>query len=244
MTSAKISARGSWPGPLTLRSGWWKGVCRRLNDDMDDVSLRIERGSAEFVERCTAWAFEQGTPAVWSPPLASQAAGIWTQAGFAPHRQLALMERSLDRSPGSIDTVSRRGRDEDWPAAAIIDGLAFEGSWRMGSIGLRDAMAATPQSEFMVAEVDGSVLGFAVVGAALHTGYLQRIAVDPAHQGRGIGRALLRQSMAWARRAGARSMLLNTQLDNDRAAVLYQSEGFIRLPDRLTLYRRPMRGDP
>ena len=238
MTSTRISVKGSWPGPLTLRSGWWKGVSRRLNDDMDDAALRVERGSTEFVERCTDWLFGDGAPAVWSPPLSAHASTMWTRAGYRAHRQLALMERALDRPAGSGGFVGRAGRTEDWPEAARIDSLAFEGSWRMGAIGLHDAMSATPRSHFLVAETGSSVIAFAVVGAATHTGYLQRIAVTPEFQGQGVGRALLRQSMAWARKAGARSMLLNTQLDNDRAALLYQSEGFQRLPDRLTLYLR------
>ena len=242
MNSTRITARGDWPGPVTLRSGWWKAVCRRLNDDMADVSLRIERGSRDFVDRCAAMLLGQDAPAVWSPPLAPTASSMWTASGFAAHQQLALMERTLTRPIGSVAVPSRRGEESDWPVVADIDRAAFDGTWRMGGVGLRDAMTATPRSRFIVLEIDGSVVGFSVVGLAIHTGYLQRIAVRPDLQGQGLGRSMLRESMSWARAGGARSMLLNTQLDNQGAAALYESEGFVRLPDRLTLYRRTPEG--
>ncbi|MDX1449576.1 MAG: GNAT family N-acetyltransferase, partial [Acidimicrobiia bacterium] len=69
--------------------------------------------------------------------------------------------------------------------------------------------------------------------------YLQRIAVDPGDQGAGVGRTLLRGSMAWARRRGARTMLLNTQTDNEKATMLYRSERFTVLSSRLTILRHP-----
>ncbi len=81
------------------------------------------------------------------------------------------------------------------------------------------------------------MLGFSIVGVTQSTGYLQRIAVDPRAQGHGVGRSLLRASLRWARRHRARSVLLNTQIDNEGAARLYESERFEPLPQRLVLLR-------
>ena len=56
--------------------------------------------------------------------------------------------------------------------------------------------------------------------------YLQRLAVDPAWQSRGIGRSLVRTAAAWAQGQGASALLLNTPDGNQSATSLYATEGF------------------
>jgi GNAT superfamily N-acetyltransferase len=214
-------------------------VCRRLHDDTDEVALRVERGSVDFLDRCVDWAIGEGAPAVWSPPLPGASAGMWRSAGFVADRKLLMMERDLAVPVHAAEHDAREGGSSDLGGSARLDRQAFEGIWRMGRVGLEDAMSATPRSVLLVVDDDrGEQVAFAIVGIAIHTSYLQRIAVDPGRQGQGIGRDLLRRSMTWARGAGARTMLLNTQMDNHPAAALYRSEGFVSLPGGLTLYRR------
>lgn len=100
-------------------------------------------------------------------------------------------------------------------------------------------MDATSSSQLLVVDGDDGPAGFAIVGASYQTSYLQRIAVDPSAQGSGFGSALVRAAIAWGRRSTGRSMLLNTQPDNHRAAGLYRAEGFITLPQHLHVLRRP-----
>jgi GNAT superfamily N-acetyltransferase len=51
--------------------------------------------------------------------------------------------------------------------------------------------------------------------------------VDPAHQGRGVGRALGRYAVDWARTAGFRSMQFNAVVETNTDAVkLWQALGF------------------
>lgn len=51
--------------------------------------------------------------------------------------------------------------------------------------------------------------------------------VDPAHSGRGVGRALCADSLAWACAAGFRAMVFNAVVaTNVRAVRLYESIGF------------------
>ena len=99
-------------------------------------------------------------------------------------------------------------------------------------------MAPLPIESFLEVRSNGRVDGFAIVGAELGASYLQRVAVDPDAQGRGLGRSLVREAQRWAGGHGAHSMLLNTQPENHRAAALYRAEGFRLLPDRLEVLRR------
>ena len=69
--------------------------------------------------------------------------------------------------------------------------------------------------------------------------YLQRVAVEPRWQGHGMGRSLVRVVARKARASGAKVLLLNTQTDNDSAIRLYEDEGFIRLPEPLSLLHAP-----
>jgi GNAT superfamily N-acetyltransferase len=51
--------------------------------------------------------------------------------------------------------------------------------------------------------------------------------VDPAHQGQGVGRALGRYAIEWARTAGYRSMQFNAVVETNTGAVsLWRSLGF------------------
>jgi GNAT superfamily N-acetyltransferase len=51
--------------------------------------------------------------------------------------------------------------------------------------------------------------------------------VDPQHSGKGIGRALGEDALAWARLAGYRSMQFNAVVETNVGAVhLWQSLGF------------------
>jgi hypothetical protein len=76
-------------------------------------------------------------------------------------------------------------------------------------------------------------VGYAVTGRPHHHGYLQRLAVDPAEHRHGVGRALVLDSLAWLRRHGATSVLVNTQESNRAALRLYEDLGFEREPHGL-----------
>jgi len=90
-----------------------------------------------------------------------------------------------------------------------------------------------PRDGVLVAVVDGEVAGYVRVQRATrfrssdHVLAVNGVAVDPARQGRGIGRALVDAAIVEARRRGARRLTLRVFSPNERARRLYKSAGFV-----------------
>jgi len=230
-----VRVSGRWPGRLVLRQGWAKAEARPWNSSVPDAHLRLVRGGAEFLQACADYLLDAGIEGVASPPLPEASSGIWLSAGYEPHLFLDLYSRELFGSqPAPIHVVST---GHDWTATLAIDQAAFPPFWRLDEDGLKEAMAATPHSCLLLTRHEGETAGFAVAGVGSIAGYLQRVAVHPRYGRLGIGRSLVRAANRWAKRRGARSMMLNTQPDNAAAARLYVSEGFQRMPDQLTVLR-------
>ncbi len=140
---------------------------------------------------------------------------------------------SDDRGRGHSPATIRRGRRRDRVAVLEVDHLAFSPFWRFDRAGLDDARNATPVSRFRVATQGGTVVGYAVTGRAGPISYLQRLAVHPDAQRRGIATMLVNDALHWAARRGARTMLVNTQDQNHPAVALYERLGFRLEPDGL-----------
>jgi ribosomal protein S18 acetylase RimI-like enzyme len=231
----RLRVRGTWPGRVEITAGWAKAVVRPWNDDIDAASVRLERGGARFLASCARMAAEW-SPEVLSPATLPSAMPLWREAGFVETNRLLLMEhdlRSVDR-PASLIVAGGAEPIEELDA---IDAEAFNPRWRLGRLGLAESVAATNRSAVFRVAIDDTCVGFAIAGVALGAGYLQRLAVAPAARGRGLGSDLVRASLRWARAHGARSMLVNTQKDNDAAASIYRRLGFNDVPGGLLLFR-------
>lgn len=106
-----------------------------------------------------------------------------------------------------------------------------------------------PAPDRTVVAVDeaGTVLGTAKMNRN-HMGNASHIAsasymVDPAHAGRGVGRALCDYTLGWARAAGYRAMQFNAVVEtNVRAVELYRSLGFDVIGTLPEGFRHPEKG--
>ncbi|MEV7907629.1 GNAT family N-acetyltransferase [Streptomyces anulatus] len=132
----------------------------------------------------------------------------------------------------------REATSEDWPAIwpffhAIVS--AGETLTYPLDLGEEDAegwwFVAAPSRVVVAVDDEGTVLGTAKMNRN-HMGNGSHIAsatymVDPAHSGRGVGRALCEYSVDWARGEGYRAMQFNAVVESNTHAVkLYRSIGF------------------
>jgi mycothiol synthase len=94
----------------------------------------------------------------------------------------------------------------------------------------------------VIAEAEGAVAGFALtrVWSAERVGFVDVLAVHPAHQGRGIGTALLGHAFVVYAAAGLREAQLGVATDNPRALGLYERIG-MRQKFRFDVYERAAR---
>jgi ribosomal protein S18 acetylase RimI-like enzyme len=162
---------------------------------------------------------------------------------FVTHERLHLLAADLQADAPAPEVPITRARRGEHEAVLTLDAAAFSGAWRLGPIGLRDALDATPARQFRVARDTQDrrhITGYAITGLAAPHGYLQRIATDPAVVRHGIGRALVADAFRYLWRNGATRAYVNTQLDNSAALALYQACGFELLPHGLSVLERAL----
>lgn len=153
---------------------------------------------------------------------------------FLPYRYLYSYDK-FDHSipaPGNqqmtvrpVDLSNPRGKDMQ--ALLAIEELCFEDLWRYDSTAFTDILVTHPY--FVVAELNSQVVGYQFNAIDGDYGYLIRIAVHPAVNGRGIGVRLMAEAVNFFAQARVSRIMLNTQQDNVRAHRLYEWFGFLRL---------------
>ena len=148
--------------------------------------------------------------------------------------------RSADMdSIGQLGALLVRTHHEYDPArffAATAQTPQGYGSFLVSQIG-------QPNVIVLVAVVDEHVVGYAYAGSEGNdwmslrgpAGVLHDLVVDPAHRGRGIGRALLDAAVKALRALGSRQMILFTAERNDAAQRLFARAGFRRTMIEMTL---------
>jgi ribosomal protein S18 acetylase RimI-like enzyme len=227
-------------GPNQLRVGPWRGDASIAQVVPAPGQTFSVSSVMELLDRLRL----EGYVSVLTPALSDIEQAPFLDAGFRVTERLHLLRRSLigGIDPPAREVRLRRGRRRDRPRVLQVDAAAFAPFWRFDERGLLDARAATPSSRFRVAVQDRQITGYSVTGRAGGIAYLQRLAVDPPSQGRGIGAALVRDALTWARSHNCASILVNTQESNETAVALYEWLGFTREPAGLAVLQRELDG--
>jgi ribosomal protein S18 acetylase RimI-like enzyme len=219
-------------GADRLRVGPWRGDARVA---YVAPAPDAPPPTVEAVRRCLEELAGAGYVEVVTGALAPGEQAAFATAGFEVRERLHLLAHDLADLPEQPPAPLRRARRMDRPAVLAVDARAFPPFWRLDDGGLNDAIEATPVARFRVSTADHEIVGYAICGRSGRRGYLQRLAVDPDHQGHGLGQALVVDGLRWMRRRGVSRAVVNTQHSNDHALELYERLGFRRQPAGLAV---------
>ena len=140
----------------------------------------------------------------------------------------------LRRSPPPVIRLLRPDRSQ---ACARLHAEGFAHSWSPEEMAALIASSSTVGAAALD-PVSGRLRGFVLSRLAADEAEILTIAVDTAHQGRGVGRALLSENLRQVANAGAKAMFLEVAKDNTPALALYERFGFVKVGERAGYYRR------
>jgi ribosomal protein S18 acetylase RimI-like enzyme len=207
--------------------------------------------SAEFLRHCLDTLAGRGYGRVVTPALSPLEQIGFLAAGFELEEHLHLLGLDMDELVADKPSIPspyrlRRVRSRRVPEVLQVDAAAFSPFWRLDQGGLDEAIGATPRTRFRAAEGAGMdtgigverrprIVGYAICGRSGDRGFVQRLAVAPDAQGRGLGRAMLVDGLSWMRSRQVGRAVVNTQYGNESALALYRSMGFRPEPTGLSV---------
>ena len=119
---------------------------------------------------------------------------------------------------------------------AELEKICFQDPWSENSIAYE---LANPLSFWLVAEQEGTVLGYVGSQSVLDEADMMNIAVHPDHRRRGIARELVERLVAALQKKEVRCLTLEVRASNEPAKALYAGLGFVQAGRRPNYYRNP-----
>ena len=132
------------------------------------------------------------------------------------------------------DCVIRRMTLDDLDAVAEIEAATFPTPWSRDSF--RQELERNVAARYLVAEMEGQVIGYAGAWIILDESHITNIAIEESRRGLGYGRALTTALMQYLSNLGAAYATLEVRRSNLRAQNLYKSLGFVELGVRKRYY--------
>ncbi len=132
------------------------------------------------------------------------------------------------------EPVIRFMRLRDVDAVASIEQETFARPWSRESF--RQEITRNAVARYLVAEEDGTILGYAGAWVILDESHITNIAVKEAARGRGIGKKLTAELLQVLSNLGACYATLEVRVSNMRAQNLYKSLGFVSVGKRKRYY--------
>lgn len=227
------------PDALTLwntRSGEYiiGGSWRHRREILEVTELGAVGGAVELVQALVRLAALRGCDLILVPERSERRKEqFYDTSGFDPIEEIIIYELHHLRPPRHrplSPVFVRVGLDDarSYRDLVDLDHHAFPWLW-WNSEAEFENYAESPGVEIEMARDEaGQPLAYVGYTKLRSWGHLDRIAVSPDAQGRGLGRASLEYAVARMVAAGARRIGLSTQANNHVSRALYESFGFHR----------------
>ncbi|WP_409484770.1 mycothiol synthase [Arsenicicoccus dermatophilus] len=192
-------------------------------------------------------ALGDGEVRVWAHGDLPPARRLLASRGFRPGRDLRKLARPLAPTAAELEPpvvpeglAVRHFLPGDEEALLRVNARAFAHHPEQGSLdlaGLQDRMGSAwfdPEGLIMVEDVTGRAPRLAAFHWTKadpadddeHTGEVYVVAVDPDHQGRGLGALVTRLGLDHLRARGLSRVVLYVEADNRAAMATYTRQGF------------------
>lgn len=122
---------------------------------------------------------------------------------------------------------------EDIDEIVRLDSSAFEFPWSREDF---EGSLRIGHSFLLLKDAQSHLLGVAVYMQIFEQSELLTIAVDPAYQGKGLGKLLLSEVLSRLSAQGAEVIFLEVRVSNVRALALYRGMGFEEISRRKGYY--------
>jgi ribosomal protein S18 acetylase RimI-like enzyme len=131
---------------------------------------------------------------------------------------------------------SFQARDE--PVVVALWRAAFPGdpAWNEPATVIRRKLSVQADL-FFVGVIDGKIVAAVMAGFDGFRGWIYHLAVDPAHQRKGCGGAMMREAEARLRRLGCTKVNLQVRRSNQEVVAFYEAIGF-GVEDRISMGKR------
>ncbi|TAH66344.1 MAG: ribosomal-protein-alanine N-acetyltransferase [Anaerolineaceae bacterium] len=126
---------------------------------------------------------------------------------------------------------------DDVDQVYIIEKETFNDPWSKTSF---LESISNPSNHYLVAIVDGRVVGYCGYWGVVGEGYIYNVAVKASFTRRGIGNRMLEELIVQARSRGISSLTLEVRQSNEAAINLYKKLGFIEAGVRKDFYTKPL----
>ena len=127
-------------------------------------------------------------------------------------------------------------RRDDCSSVAAIDRECFPEAWSEASFydGMRQ-----PQYSFLVAEIEGNIIGYISMMHTFQEGEITRVALLPEYRQQGQGSLLVESMLRWAEQLGLHNIFLEVRRSNRGARALYEKYQFQVIGERKDYYKQP-----
>lgn len=122
------------------------------------------------------------------------------------------------------DVIIRQAGVDDVDDIFEIEQLCFPDPWSRET--LRYEMEENPRAFYIVAEMDGHVVGYAGLWWILDEGHITNVAVRPEYRNRKIGEGIIGVLIDFTTEKGIRHHTLEVRPSNRAAINLYEKFGF------------------